>query len=1145
MNTQLQFVATGLSATTVLTAGFFAYLYGKKQRPYLRPWALAWFLIALRALLTAVVPLGPSPLLLAFNGWLFQLATLAFLWTAWEYAQKPPNMKLFGSLAGVMALWSILYRFHVLPVASNFGSTAVLAWVAIAFLLHSLRSQSTADRLMALGFAVWAPLPFVGIFFGPLGTKGQYDISLIASAPQFFVAVMMLMISYEKERDSAQSNLLALSNLNLATSGLLGGEMPMMLSQVLDSVLSTMRMPAGALLLHHGDSRGATSSVSSGLDESFCRDLQQAGLDDYLVQLPIQLNDTTVACNLANDSTDPAVPQDGHYQHFRGLAAGQGLRTVLIAALQTKERNYGALLLASPSRRRLSLAELSLSKELGRQIAMAIENCYMAQQTWRRSEELRALNEIGRALSSMLDTDALLEKIFLEVKRLFDPGNFYVALYDSARSELRFELEVADGARLPKRSRPIGSHVTEYILRTSRPLLIREDFEETVRKLGVQSHGQKSGSFCGVPLTVYDRTIGVMAVRSEQERLFDDGHLEILRVLASEASIALENARLFREEKNRSRHLALLNNISRSAITTLNPEEMLVDIAELLDKGLTFDHMGIAILDYASKEVVVQAEAGRRRGALNRRLALNESFVGRVARTGRTNVVPDFSEEEDNCSVLEGSASGVALPVLYADQLLGVLYVETAAPASFSGEDLLLLNTLADLIAGALHNALAFQKAQEQAITDGLTGVKTHRFFMDALSAEWKRCTRAGRPFTLALIDVDRFKFINDFQGHLEGDLVLKRLGQVFEEGCRSSDVVARYGGDEFVILMPETDAQQGVLLAEKLRSAILADRMLQEKNTSASFGLASFPAHGSTPQELIQIADAAMYLSKHQGGNAVSTAESLDTSEPKQWKRDVLETYLGVTLRRLFATGPEAFQEIRERLEQLWQSLAATERVATDAGYQIGQATGPLPMPSGAVIETVTTLALAVDAKDPYTQGHSQKVSDYAVLLAEQLGLRLEEVEAIRLGGLLHDVGKVGIPAEILAKNGPLNADEWEAMKEHAPLGDQLLAPLQSIAHIRRMVRHHHEMFDGSGYPDQLSGEQIPLGARIISIADAYDTITSHRTYNKARTPAEALNELKRCAGAQFDPELVRLFVELSERHLTSAPILVQRAAE
>jgi diguanylate cyclase (GGDEF)-like protein/putative nucleotidyltransferase with HDIG domain len=390
---------------------------------------------------------------------------------------------------------------------------------------------------------------------------------------------------------------------------------------------------------------------------------------------------------------------------------------------------------------------------------------------------------------------------------------------------------------------------------------------------------------------------------------------------------------------------------------------------------------------------------------------------------------------------------------------------------------------------------------------------------MEALSSEWKRSSRAGRSFALVLMDLDRFKFVNDFYGHLEGDLVLQRVGQILESNCRRSDVVARYGGDEFVILMPETTMEQARQLSSKLRGWVASDPLLREKNISASFGIASYPLHASAPQELIQVADASMYLSKHQGGNTVSTAEHIDPNEARRWKRDVLEAYLGVTLKRLFATGPDAFEEIYQRLRQFSDSLPATE--ITDRAA----AEGPSALPQS-ILDTVTSLAYAIDAKDQYTQGHSQKVSAYAALLAEALGLSEAEVEEIRLGAVLHDVGKVGIPEQILNKGGPLNPEEWEIMKSHVTYGSRLLEPLAPLARIRKMVLHHHEFFDGSGYPEALSGTKIPIGARILTIADSYDTITSDRSYKKGRTAEEAFAELERCANTQFDPELIAAFV-------------------
>jgi diguanylate cyclase (GGDEF)-like protein len=372
-----------------------------------------------------------------------------------------------------------------------------------------------------------------------------------------------------------------------------------------------------------------------------------------------------------------------------------------------------------------------------------------------------------------------------------------------------------------------------------------------------------------------------------QERAFDPEHLEMLRVLASEAGIAMENARLFSEEQKKSRQLMLLNNISRHAISTLNPDEMLGQIAAALEDALTYDHLGIAILDYSAKELVVQAEAGRRRNALGRRIGLGQGLIGQVARSGELAVVRE-GEHAGSEMLLPGSVCSVGLPVSYAEQLLGVLYAESASPCDFLDEEIMVLRTVADLVASALHNARVFQKAQEQAITDGLTGVKTYRFLMEALSAEWKRSTRAGRPFSLVLMDLDRFKLVNDLYGHLDGDAVLRVVARILEQNCRRSDVVARYGGDEFVVLMPETTVEQAQQLAGKWRAWIESDLLLREKGVTASFGIASFPLHGTTPQELIQAADAGMYLSKDQGGNCVVAGDQHD-SQAAPRKRDAL----------------------------------------------------------------------------------------------------------------------------------------------------------------------------------------------------------------------------------------------------------------
>jgi diguanylate cyclase (GGDEF)-like protein/putative nucleotidyltransferase with HDIG domain len=997
------------------------------------------------------------------------------------------------------------------------GTGLVFIGVAWAFFEEGRKQESRADVLLAIPFAAWGLLCFAMVFQGWFDKLGETDLHPLIFLPLLFAGVLMVMAVYEEERRRVERNMLALSNLNLATSSFTGGDIQKMLGQALDRVLKVARIPAGALCMSYGESHGPTSVVATGLSEEFCSTLQEFHLDEYAVTLVARLGGLVVLRDLASDATWEAIEKEERFRQLRQLLLRQELRTVIGISVQAKDRVLGTLLLGTPDSRHFTPAELRLLLALGHQIGMAVENSFLIQQTARRSEELHLLNEVGRALSSTLDLDALLERIYLEMRRILDVSCFYIAMQDPKAQNIRYEIEMTDGERVPKRWREVGNHLIEYVVRTRQPLLIRENFREETKRLGFESV-QAHGSICAVPLILHDRTVGVVAVHSTRERMFDEGHAELLRVLASEAGIAIENARLFAEEQKRSLHLELINNVSRHAITTLDPEAMLADIVAEIEKGVSYDHIGVAILDYPTKELVIQTEAGARREALGRRIPLGEGLIGQVARTGQMAFVREVSASSPG-TVLAGSVSAIALPVSYTEQLLGVLYLESTEPRDFPASEILLLRTLADLFAGALHNAMTFRKAQEQAITDGLTGVKTHRFLMEALSSEWKRSTRANRPFSLVLMDLDCFKFVNDFHGHLEGNVVLQRVGHILEQNCRRSDVVARYGGDEFVILMPETSVEQARQLADKLRGWVASDPLLREKNVTASFGIAGFPVHGSSPQELIQVADSSMYVSKHQGGNSVSVAEQGAPSDRKRWKKDVLEAYLGVTLKRQFSTGPQAFDEIHRRLEQFTRSL--NEQNTSGSGEGL----------SPAIVETVTSLAFAIDAKDHYTEGHSRKVSAYAVMIAEALGMSQAEIEEIRLAGLLHDIGKVGIPEAILNKAAPLDAGEWETMKTHTDLGAKILEPLEPMDRIREMVCHHHEFYDGTGYPARLEGQQIPHGARVIAIADAYDTITSDRIYKKARTPEDAFAELERCAANQFDPEIVRVFIETMRR--------------
>jgi len=750
----------------------------------------------------------------------------------------------------------------------------------------------------------------------------------------------------------------------------------------------------------------------------------------------------------------------------------------------------------------IATACLALALELYRRTRRAYNRAL--EDAERRTKESQLLTQIGQAVSSYLDSDLILQTVHKELAKLFEAETFAVAFKDG--DEIRFEYRVVEGVLQPKRSRPVTNAITEYVIRTGKPLLIPFDMNRMRARMGLVPTGKGAKCYCGVPIFLAGKSAGVMAVSSyEREFAYDERDLQIMQTAAGQVAVAIENARLFEREQRRAHYLEFLNNVSNAAISNHDAELMLSEITGEIRKQFDFDHIGIGVLDYMTNEIEIKAETGNSERSLYKRVPLGFGVIGRVA---RANEMIAFQESQPDTesrleTLLADAKSVLAMPISYGDTMLGVLNVESRREKAFLPQEILILRTLADLLATALHNALVFQKMQQQAITDSLTGIKTRRFFIEALQSEWKRASRNGRPFSVVMMDLDNFKEVNDTLGHLEGDLVLARVARVLEQRCRQTNVVARYGGDEFVILMPETGQEQAQLMAERLRAWISMDPMLSERRITGSFGLATYPVHGTIDEEMLRVADAGMYVSKRSGGNRVSAADNIVEPEDAAVRKELLSAYVQGFVHREH-TGPESIEELINTLRKLSR--------------------GANPEPLKAAIDA---LSRAVETREVHAAGHGAYVSRYSTMLGRAVGFSVEQLAELSYVGRIHDVGKIIIPEKILCKPGPLTMEEYYLVKMHAAIGARIVDTLPDGESMCKIIRHHHERFDGTGYPSGLRGDQIPIGARVLSVADAFVSIVAERPFAPARTVAEALRELELNSGTQLDGTLVQLFIK------------------
>ena len=1113
-------VAAGLvlvpGAVALLVFLLFWYLYEQSRHSYFRAWQMAWAAYTLHYGLEALGYFqGPSGLLFFLSSLL--LAAMAIcIFVSTRLMKEPFHIKwydlalIFGAIG--LVYWNVRAHvingvFHAEAVPLHHFSlelflAAVLLYCSLHFYFYSHRRNSLAFRLLGLSLAFWALLMGAGQlhspFLQPLGRLGDF----LGPVPQMLLAIAMVMVLFENERNAVQENALTFSTLGVDPRRLLTAQdLAPSMQNFLERLVAPL--PTRRAVIYIAEEwRNALPSVQKGFSQEFLDKLQKSRAGEYLAELAYRRGGVVTFKNLVEMGEPlPAFP-GARFDVFKQTFVGEGIRDLMAISLQTREHNFGIILFPHSERHMFGSSNLRLLIGLTLQIALTLENYVVMHDAQRRTKEYELLTEIGQAISSHLDQDEVLRTVQVELGQIFDTSTFYVAFQED--DEIRFELELEGGRILAKRSRKVGNGLTEHILRTGQPLLIESDLEQVREKLGVHyTPPSPAKSFCAVPIFLAGKPTGVMAAMSlEREYAFEARDLEVMQTAAGQVGVAIENARLFTEEQRRSRHLAFLNNISKTAISSEDAEQMMSDIVREIQKNFRYDHIGIGIMDYATKDIEIKAEAGTTTQAIGKRIAVGSGILGKVARTGESALVQNTGEGSLS-GVLPDSRAVLCLPITYSETLLGVLNVESRDENAFEPQDVLILNTLADLLATALHNSFVFQKLQTQSITDGLTGIKTRRFFWEALSSEWKRASRSGRPFSVVLIDLDKFKEVNDTLGHLEGDLVLARVGRLLEQKCRQSNVVARYGGDEFIILMPETGIDQAQVLAERLRLWVATDPMLEDHKITGSFGVASFPVHGFSVEDLIRIADSGMYVSKHAGGNQVSTGEAFVDKEDSAVQRQLVAGYIEGFLQRE-QTGPEDLEELVTTLRKFG--------INDDPDHH-------------ALREAVEALARAAELRELHAAGHGEQCGRYADMIARGLNLPPQEVQEIAFAARVHDVGKLFVSERILNKPGPMTDDELYLMKMHPQAGAEVLSAIPDSSRLQQAIEFHHEAFDGSGYPGGLRGEDIPLWARIIAVADAYANMTSDRSFAPAKGHEQSIQELEQLSGTRYDGMVVRLF--------------------
>ena len=474
------------------------------------------------------------------------------------------------------------------------------------------------------------------------------------------------------------------------------------------------------------------------------------------------------------------------------------------------------------------------------------------------------------------------------------------------------------------------------------------------------------------------------------------------------------------------------------------------------------------------------------------------------------NVVLVQSQRTDveNIDSLLSVKSFLAYPLRYKNKTVGTLVLHQCDyEREWKTEELSYLAKVSFLLGVVIGAEIEIEKKHAESITDLNTGLINSERLLRELNRLQCEAQIKGSTFSLIMVDIEKLQDINLKMGFVAGNLVLSQTARYLKRFFGEQLVITRYSNDEFVIILNDADHNSAHLKADQLKDYLSNVSVLGIGTVEYNFSFVTYPTHSASVSELLVLLEQAMILSKSRGKYQVSSFDEIKGQPKANWHQLVTNAIPEIIVKKTsLKTGPEIMETINKQVIEIGQRQAY----------------------SADILDSIQSLAIALDSKDSYTEGHSNRVAEYAYLLSKEMGLDLQEIEWIRLAASMHDIGKIGIPENILCKPGKLTKEEYEVMKKHPLIGEKILKPIKPLEKVAKLVLYHHEYWDGSGYPNGLMGRDIPVGARIVSIVDAYQAMTSNRPYRAMLPFEEAINRLKAGKEKQWDPEITELFIKL-----------------